>query len=139
MFLDTNTEFGRRVERRLRDEAVIWFTAVRRDGTPEPNPVWFLWQDGSFLVYCKPVTRRLDHIAHDALVALHLNATPDGDDVVIFTGEARVDPSAPPADQVPAYLAKYRDGIRAIDMTPESFAREYSVAVRVIPHHLRGY
>jgi PPOX class probable F420-dependent enzyme len=139
MLLDTNTEFGARVDRRLREEKVIWFTAVRPDGVPQPNPVWFLWQDGTFLIYSQPNSRRLEYIARDALVALNMNSTPDGDDVVIFTGEARVDPSTRPADQVDAYIEKYREDIQSLNMTPATFARDYSVAIRVTPHYLRGY
>jgi len=38
---DPTTPFGERVARRLREEPVIWFTSTSRDGTPQPNPVWF--------------------------------------------------------------------------------------------------
>jgi PPOX class probable F420-dependent enzyme len=62
-----------------------------------------------------------------------------GGDIVIVTGEARIDPAAPPADRVPAYVTKYKEGMRRIGMTPESFARAYSVALRITPRHLRGH
>ena len=39
--LDTSTAFGARVERRLRDEIVVWPTTVRADQTPEPSPVQY--------------------------------------------------------------------------------------------------
>jgi hypothetical protein len=39
---DPETPFGEKVARRLRTEMVIWFTTVGADGTPQPNPVWFL-------------------------------------------------------------------------------------------------
>ena len=59
---------------------------------------------------------------------------------MIVTGDgARVDREARPADRVPEYIAKYQEGIRRIGMTPESFARAYSVAVLVTPRHLRGH
>jgi hypothetical protein len=41
---DPATPFGARVARRLRDETVIWLTAVAADGTPQPNPVRLLTQ-----------------------------------------------------------------------------------------------
>ena len=55
---DAGTPFGDRVRERLVDEQVIWLTTVGADGTPQPNPVWFLWTpeegdewgDGSFLI-----------------------------------------------------------------------------------------
>ena len=45
----------------------------------------------------------------------------------------------PPADRVPAYLEKYRQGIARIGMTPDRFARAYSVAIRLAPGRLDGH
>jgi hypothetical protein len=116
MKIDTKSEFGGRAERRLRQDLIYWLVTVGPDGTPQPSPVWALWdEDGTFLIYSR------------------------GGDIVIVTGEARIDPQAPPADRVPEYIAKYREGLRRIGMTPESFARAYSVAVRVTPRNLRGH
>jgi hypothetical protein len=58
---------------------------------------------------------------------------------VVVTGDARIAPQEPPADQVPQYVAKYREGIKRINMTPESFARAYSVPIRVTPRNLGGH
>jgi hypothetical protein len=38
-----------RVAQRLREDAVIWLTTVAANGTPQPNPVWFLWDGHSVL------------------------------------------------------------------------------------------
>jgi PPOX class probable F420-dependent enzyme len=138
MQINPNTEFGARVQRHLQDERVIWLTTVRPDGTPEPNPVWFLWDGATYLIYGMRDSRKLAHIKHDARVSLNFNADAEGGDVVVFTGEARVDSAAPPADQNSAYLAKYGSGIQQIGMTPASFAREYPDAIRVTPTHVRG-
>ena len=51
---DTTTDFGRRVERRLRDEYLVWLTTVRADGLPQPSPVWFLWDGETVLIYSQP-------------------------------------------------------------------------------------
>ena len=139
MAIDTTSEFGSRVERRLRDERVIWLTTVRSDGLPQPSPVWFLWDGQTFLIYSQPNKPKLQNIEANPGVALNLNSDEQGDDVVIFAGKAEIVKDAPAAHEVPAYLAKYRDAIAGIGMTPESFAQEYSVAVRVVPSQLRGY
>lgn len=138
MQINPNTEFGARVERRLRDERIIWLTTVRSDGTPEPNPVWFLWDGSTFFIYGKRDSHKLEHIGHDPRVSLNFNADAEGGNVVVFTGEARVDTAAPPADQNSAYLAKYRSSIQHLGMTPESFTQEYCAPIRVTPKHLRG-
>jgi PPOX class probable F420-dependent enzyme len=137
--IDTKTEFGQRVERRLRDEQVIWLVTVRPNGQPEPSPVWFLWDGATFLIYSQPNTVKVKDIAADPRVALHLNSAPSGEDVVILTGEAREDRSAPPVDQNPVYLAKYRQGIQSIGTTPEGMARDFSLPLRITPTKLRGF
>ena len=137
--LDTTTEFGRRVTRRLGEERIIWLTTAGSDGTPQPRPVWFLWDGESFLIYSRPNTAKLKHIAARPHVALNLDGDGRGGDIVIFTGRAAIDPTIPAADQLPAYAEKYREGFQRINMTPAEFARVYSVAIRVWPEALRGH
>jgi PPOX class probable F420-dependent enzyme len=137
--LDTTTEFGRRVARRLREELIAWLVTVRPDQTPQPVPIWFLWDGQTFLVYSQPDTQKLRNIARSPRVALHLDGNGTGGDIVVLTGEARVVTDAPPANEIPAYVEKYRQGMTGIGMTPESFARAYSVALRVTPTRLQGH
>ena len=48
---DPSTPFGERIARRLREEHLIWLTTVDAFGTPQPNPVWFLWDGDTVLIY----------------------------------------------------------------------------------------
>ena len=139
MNFDLTTDFGKQVERRLKDEIVIWLTTVRSNGTPEPSPVWFYWDGATALIYSMPGKTKLKAIAANPRVALNFNSTATGDDIVVLTGEARIDSDAPQADQHPAYLAKYRQPIAGIGMTPEHFAKGYSVAILVTPTTMRGF
>lgn len=137
--LDLTTDFGSRVARRLREDKIIWLTTVDAHGAPQPNPVWFVWDGETLLIYSQPTSHRLRHLALNPIVSLNFDGDEWGDDIVVIAGEARVDPSAPPATAIPAYLAKYREGIKQIEMTPESFDQSYSVAIRVTPTKVRGY
>ena len=134
-----STPFGERVARRLRDEHLIWLTTVGADGTPQPNPVWFLWDGVSFLVYSLPDAARLPHIRRNPKISLNLDGNGKGGDIIILTGEARISQDDPPADQVPAYVEKYRDFIARSFGTPEVFAARYSVALRITPTKVRGH
>jgi PPOX class probable F420-dependent enzyme len=99
-----------------------------------------LWDDdGTLLIYSRPDTPKLANVAARPRVAVHQDGDGRGGDIVIVSGEARIDRAATPADRVPAYVAKYKEGMRRIGMTPESFARAYSVALRVTPARLRGH
>lgn len=137
--IDKTTEFGQRVTRRLGEERIIWLTTTGRDGGPRPRPVWFLWDGESFLIYSRPGMAKLRHLAARSQVSLNLDGDGLGGDIVVFTGRAAIDPTAPPADQVPAYAEKYRAGLERINMTAVEFGRSYSVAIRVWPERLRGH
>ena len=138
---DPSTEYGARVARRLRDEHVAWLTLVDPNGTPQPAPVWFLWDPASetVLVYSRHGAKRLSHLRESSRVALHLNSSPTGGDVVVFTGTARVGTDDPSADQNPDYLAKYGERINEAFEGPENFAATYSVPVRVDVRRVRGF
>jgi PPOX class probable F420-dependent enzyme len=139
MLIDNSTAYGQRVEERLRDDIVIWLTTVRPDGTPEPSPVWFYWDGMTALIYSRPNQQKLRDIAKSARVSLNFDSNGHGGDIVILTGDARVDPNAPPSNQHPEYQAKYAQSIVGIGMTAESFAAGYSVPIRVTPTKLRGF
>jgi PPOX class probable F420-dependent enzyme len=124
--------------KRLREEAIIWLTTVRADGQPQPVPVWFLWDDRTFLIYSRPNQQKLRNIAHNPRVALNLNSDERGGHVLRIEGRAEIDRQAPPATEVAALVEKYREAIARIGMEPDSFARAYSVAIRVTPTRVSG-
>ena len=99
--LDTGTPFGQRAQRRLREDRLAWLVTTSDDGTPQPVPVWFLWdRPASFLLYSKPATAKLRNIAERPRVALHLDGNGEGGDIVVVLGEAAVS-DEPPAHEVP--------------------------------------
>ncbi|MBE7551350.1 MAG: TIGR03667 family PPOX class F420-dependent oxidoreductase [Anaerolineales bacterium] len=137
--IDLTTEFGRRAARRLEEERIIWLTTVDTEGMPQPRPVWFWWDGQTFLIYSQPNTHKLHHIARNPQVALHFDGDGQGGNIIVFSGEARVAPELPPANQVPAYVQKYQPGFTRIRMSAKEFAESYSVALRVMPTSLRGH
>jgi PPOX class probable F420-dependent enzyme len=128
------------IRRRVKKEYVVWMTTVGADLTPQPRPVWFIWQDDSFLIYSQPGAHKVQHIRQHARVALHFNTDATGDnDVLVFVGDAGIDAGAPAAHKNRAYMAKYRQGIADLKMSPEEMGREYSTAIRVTPTSVRGW
>ena len=136
--IDTSTPFGARAERRLRETLIGWLVTVDRRGTPVPVPVWFLWDEGSLLIYSRPDTPKLRNIAARPRVAMHLDGDGRGGDIVVVTGDAQVS-ADPPATDIPSYVAKYAGLIAGNGWTPESFAADYSVPLRIVPDRLRGH
>jgi len=139
MQIDTTTDFGKRVERRLREEIVIWLTTVRRDGAPQPSPVWFLWDGESVLIYSRPNQQKQRNIERNPKVSLNFDGDGGGGNIIVITGEAHVVTDAPPATDVPEYVAKYAEPIKRIGMDAASFAQTYSLAIRITPTDLRGH
>ena len=139
MVIDPGTEKGAMVAARLRDELVAWLVTVDPDGTPIPTPIWFLWDGETILVYSQPNKPKLRHIETNPRVSMAMRTDEHGDALVVITGVAAVDAKAPPADQLPAYLEKYGDGIARLGSDPMSFARSYSIAVRIRPTRLRAW
>lgn len=137
--IDTSSDFGQRAARRLVEEQVAWLSTVDGNGTPQPVPVWFIWDGQSAIIYSQPDQAKIRNVERTGRASLNFNSDFHGGDVVVLTGTAEVEPTAPAADQNPAYVEKYADGIASINMTPESFAASYSVPIRVTPAKLRGF
>ena len=138
--IDLTSPLGRKAKRHLKQEYVVWLTTTGIDLTPQPRPVWFIWDGSSFLIFSQPHARKVQHILTHPRVALHFNTDATGDqDVIVFVGDASIDPAAPPAHRVSAYLRKYRAGMKALGMSPQQFSAEYSVVIRVTPTTLRGW
>jgi len=124
-------------EARLRREKIAWLTTVRRDGQPQSSPVWFLYVDGAIVVYSKPTTQKVRNVQANPKVAVHLRDVDEGSDIVSIEGIAEIDESYPAAAAIPAYVTKYRAMIKDINMDPDSFAKSYSVPVRIRPTKIR--
>ena len=137
--LDTSTSFGAHVRDRLQKDLIGWLTTVDADGTPEPSPIWFLWDGTEFLIYSQSGKAKLRNIGRNPRVSLNLDGNGKGGDIVILTGVARIAAEEPPANSNPDYVAKYHADIVRLGTTDEGFAQAYSVAIRFTPDHLRGH
>jgi PPOX class probable F420-dependent enzyme len=139
MIVETNSEFGQRVARRLAEERIGWLTTVDSNGTPQTRPIWFLWDGETFLIYSRANAYKLRHIVAHPQVSFNLDGDGLGGDIIIFTGEAWLDEDAPSANEVPAYVEKDQEGMKRINMTPDQFAEVYPVAIRIKPIKVRGH
>ncbi len=138
--LDLNTKFGRFAKKSIKSEYFVWLTTVDSTGTPQPRPVWFIWENDSFLIYSQAKGHKLKHIQKNPNVSLHFNSADEKGErrLIVFTGTAAIDKDYPPANKVRAYMRKYKPGIQDLNATPEQFATEYSVAIRITPTNVRG-
>jgi hypothetical protein len=57
--MDLNSDFGRAIQRHLKNQDVVWLTTVDSNLIPQPRPVWFIWQDDSFLIFSQAKAHKL--------------------------------------------------------------------------------
>ena len=139
VFPDPKTPFGERVQRRLHDEIVIWLATVDAGGTPQPNPVWFLVDGSTVLVYNRPNARRLAHIQRNPRVTLNLDGDGQGGDIIVVSGRAKILENQPLAHETPSYVDKYVGEAARLSGDVEAFSRDYSVALRITVDRVRGF
>ena len=137
--IDESTEFGARAARHLREEIVVWMTTVTPAGAPVPRPVWFIWDGAETVVMYSRPSPRIRNLEANPHVTLNFDGDGGGGDIVVLSGTAVVDPDLPAANERPEYLAKYEEHIARIGMTPDTFARAYSVPVRFELTKIQGH
>ena len=49
--IDLTSTFGQAVKEHLKNQYVIWLTTVDSHLAPQPRPVWFIWEEESFLIF----------------------------------------------------------------------------------------
>ncbi|MFC8392613.1 pyridoxamine 5'-phosphate oxidase family protein [Streptomyces sp. NPDC057238] len=137
-------DFMEQVKKRLISEPVIWLATVDHNLAPQPNPVWFLWEQdgtdlGSVLTCTRAGARRIAHLQRNPRGTLNFNTDESGGSIVVLSGEAQVLTEHPAALDVPPYLDKYRSGIDWISGSPQQFSIEYPTAVRIRLTRVRGF
>jgi len=137
---DPTTPAGERITRRLHDEQFIWLTTIDESGMPHSLPLGFLWDEAqaTFLIYSMPEADR-DHMRHlrqNPKVGLHFEM--NGENPVVFTGEASISTDDLPSDQIPAWAEKYQALFAHMGMTLQQAAAVALVALRVRPLTMIG-
>jgi PPOX class probable F420-dependent enzyme len=136
---DQSTPFGADVHKRLTTEKIIWLTTIAKDGTPQPNPVWFSYNldDDTVLIYNRADAHRLNHIRARPRVSLNLNS--NGGGVVVLTGTAERVDDLPPAHENPDYIAKYQADMARVSGSVADFGAGYPVPMRIQVTSVRGF
>jgi PPOX class probable F420-dependent enzyme len=127
------TEIGPEQHEQLKSEQIIWLTTVRKDGQPQPTPIWYLWDGETFIFYSQDRVQKLRNIRANPRVSVHLNTDERGDTLLRCDGTAEIVEGHGRAIDNHAFIEKYRDGLRRIGDTPQGFNDEYNRAIIVRP------
>ena len=136
--LDLTKERDAHIDRRLRNNIIVWLNTVRPDGRPHAAAVWFLWDGESFLIFSQPHTQKIRNLQHNTNVLLAVDDTHKGADPITIEGIARLLTPGEVGTTSPAYVEKYGEArylrnIWRIGFTPEQMATEYSQPIRITP------
>lgn len=136
--IDWESPLGKRALERLETEQVIWLTTVAGSGSPQPRPVWFVWDGSTVTVYTQANARKVAHLQTNPHVALNFNSDSEGGDIQVLLGTATVDSGAPIVRDNAQYLEKYGTGIGDIGLDVDGYTAMFTVALRIEPTRLRG-
>ena len=121
---------------RLKSERAGWLTTVAPDGTPQSSPIWFIWDDDDLYLYSRR-SPRVSNIRQSPRVSFNLDGNRLGGKVVVLEGTAFIDEEAPPVHENEQYLEKYGPVMAERDWSPDWFAENYPVFIRVQPTRFR--
>lgn len=137
MIFDPATTQGASALSRLRRETLGWLTTAFPDGRMASSLVWFLWKNDELIVYSRD-NAKVRNITGNPNVAFNLNSDEYGGSVLTLRAMASIDRDYPASNNVPEYADKYRSLIAGIGMTPDRFAADYSVPIRLVPTSYRS-
>jgi PPOX class probable F420-dependent enzyme len=123
--------------RRIAEDEVAWLTTVTDGGAPAPNPVWFVPDGDTLVVYSEPGSRKVHNIMSRPLVCLHFNSDAGGGDIVIINGRAELAHKQPPS-ALAGFTEKYAGAITdVLHTTVEDIDATYHTQIRIHPTKVR--
>jgi PPOX class probable F420-dependent enzyme len=132
----SDTPLGAWVRQRLRDDPIAWLTTIDSRGIAQPNPVWYVWEGDSVLIYNIATARRLANIRRRPDVTLHLDTYGRSGDSIVLIGKAEVVSDVPAANQHPEFMAKYES---RMSMPAHRWAEMFPAALRIRVTRFRGF
>ncbi len=128
-----------RLEERLDSDIVAWFTTVDEAGRPVSSVIWFLRTGDEIVIYSRPNKPKVRNVEANPNVGFNLNSDAVGNEMLSMEAVASIDLSYPPADRNSEFVAKYERSIAKLGMTPASFAKAYSVPIRLKARRARSW
>ena len=139
MFLaiDTSTDLWKLTQERFAADQEIWLTTTSADGTPQPNPVWFIDEGPDLIIFSEPNQAKLKNIQRNPRVSVNFETS---EHVQILTGTATIETFASISKELfDRYFSKYAAGLAKLDYSPERLEAEFSAVIRFTPEKLRGW
>ncbi len=113
------------VEEFLSTQRNLILATVRRDGTPQLSPVWYVWRDGAFFISTVTSTAKWKNLVRDARCSgmvdhpggqyVYVSGTAELDDGDVYDATLEIVRRYKTEDEIDAYMETiYREGHRTI-------------------------
>jgi PPOX class probable F420-dependent enzyme len=124
-------------QHKIAEDEVAWLTTITDVGAPAPNPVWFVLDGDTLVVYAAPESRKVHNIARRNRVSFHFNCDRSGSDIVVINGEADLEHRQLPS-AMPVYVQKYeRTTAEELHQTFDDLDAVYNTRIRIRPTRVR--
>jgi len=91
------------------------------------------------LLFSQPNKQKVRNLRKNARVTLALDDTQEGEDVVIVEGTAELLDDPALSMRMPEYVEKYGAMMQDMGYTPEIYAGEFSLGIRITPTKIRNW
>ncbi len=113
------------VEEFLATQRNLILATVRRDGTPQLSPVWYVWRDGAFFISTVTSTAKWRNLVRDPRCSgvidhpegqyVYVSGTAELDDGDVYDATLEIVRRYKTDDEIEAYMETiYREGRRTI-------------------------
>ena len=129
-----------RVHDLLANARIVWLSSIRPDGRPHVVPTWFDWDGEVITVFARSDAQKLRNVRHEPRVMVAIGRADPSFEVELLEGVASVvtapDSAAQQVRPSDRFTAKYSAAFAGPEGTVDSFAAEFTHALKIRPTRL---
>ena len=106
------------------------FSTVHRDGSPHTTPIWYMYDDGKFIVNTSLDRVKVKNVRRDDRVALLMH---EGYSYVLLEGRARIANERDPLKDIERLAIRYQGEAEGKKAARNYYWKQKRVSIEVIP------
>ncbi len=126
-------EFDPKVQEFLKGLHFGKLATIRKDGSPQLTPVWFMFTEGKLIVNTTTERVKYRNIQRDPRVAFLIDA---GYPYVTIFGKARVATERDPIKDIEALAIRYQGEEKGRRAARDYFSKQPRVSIEIIPERV---
>ena len=106
------------------------FSTLRRDGSPHTTPIWYMYEDGKFVVNSSQDRVKVKNVKRDDRVALLIH---EGYSYVLVEGRARIAKERDPLKDIERLAIRYQGEAEGRRAARNNYWKQERVSIEVAP------